>query len=84
MRNSLQEPEDWLMLLCLRVSAILHRRRDGEEVPMPALFAKRNRVRIELPRQWAQRHPLSDESLRAEAATWNEVGPFEDVSYELF
>ena len=84
MRNSLVDSEDWLMLLCLRVSAILHRRRDGEEVPMPALFAKRNRVRIELPRQWALRHPLSDESLRAEAATWNEVGPFEDVSYELF
>jgi exopolyphosphatase/guanosine-5'-triphosphate,3'-diphosphate pyrophosphatase len=84
MRNSLVDSEDLLMLLCLRVSAILHRRRDGEEVPMPALFAKRNRVRIELPRQWALRHPLSDESLRAEAATWNEVGPFEDVSYELF
>ncbi len=82
MRAALNETDEWLMLLCLRVSSILHRRRDGEEVPLPALFAKRNRVRIEVPRHWALRHPLSDESLRAEAATWNEVGPFEDVAYE--
>lgn len=82
MRTVLNQPDDWLMLLCLRVSTILHRRRDGEEVPLPALFAKRERIRIELPQQWAQRHPLSDESLRAEAATWNEAGPFEEVSYE--
>ena len=84
MRATLNEPGEWLMLLCLRVASILHRRRDGAEVPLPALFAKRERVRIELPRQWAQRHPLSDESLRAETATWNEVGPFEEVTYETF
>ncbi len=81
MRQAFAETDDWLMLLCLRVSTILHRRRDTEDVPLPALFAKRNRVRLELPRVWAERHPLSDESLRAEAATWNEVGPFDDVSY---
>lgn len=81
MRGVLADPRDWLMLLCLRVATILHRRRDGEAVPLPALFARRGRVGIELPAQWAARHPLSDESLRAEAATWNEVGPFEEVGY---
>jgi exopolyphosphatase/guanosine-5'-triphosphate,3'-diphosphate pyrophosphatase len=81
MRGALTEPGDWLMLLCLRVATILHRRRDGEEIPLPALFSRRGHVRIELPREWAARHPLSDESLRAEAATWNEVGPFEEVAY---
>jgi exopolyphosphatase/guanosine-5'-triphosphate,3'-diphosphate pyrophosphatase len=81
MRGVLADPRDWLMLLCLRVATILHRRRDGEAVPLPALFARRGRVGIELPAHWAARHPLSDESLRAEAATWNEVGPFEEVGY---
>ncbi|MBU6271076.1 MAG: Ppx/GppA family phosphatase [Betaproteobacteria bacterium] len=82
MRGAITDERDWLMLLCLRVAIILHRRRDGEEVPLPALFARAGRVRIELPAAWAQRHPLSDESLRAEAATWNEVGPFPEVLYQ--
>jgi exopolyphosphatase/guanosine-5'-triphosphate,3'-diphosphate pyrophosphatase len=82
MRGAISDEHDWLMLLCLRVAIILHRRRDGEEVPLPALFARGGKVRIELPAAWAQRHPLSDESLRAEAATWNEVGPFSEVLYQ--
>ena len=72
---------EWLMVLALRIASILHRHRDDEETPMPALFFKRRRVRLELPRVWAKDHPLSDETLRAEAAAWAELGVFEEMVY---
>lgn len=72
---------EWLMVLCLRLASILHRRRDGAAVPLPALFLKRRRVRLELPRQWAAEHPLSDATLSAEAAAWSEIGVFESFDY---
>ncbi len=72
---------DWLMVLCLRVSSILHRRRDTQELPLPALFFKRRRLRIEVPGDWARKHPLSDETLASEADAWNELGVFERFEY---
>jgi len=72
---------EWSMVLALRVAAILHRRRDGADTPLPALFVKRRRARIELPRSWAKDHPLSDATLRAEAAAWTELGVFDDFVY---
>lgn len=71
----------WLMVLSLRLSSILHRRRDGDAPPLPALFLKRRRVRVEMPGAWARAHPLSDETLRAEAAAWTELGVFEEFAY---
>jgi len=73
---------EWLMVLSLRIASILHRRRDGVEPPLPALFLKRRRVRLELPKAWAKTHPLSDETLRVEAAAWSDLGVFEDFVYE--
>lgn len=82
LRELVADERVWLMILCLRLSSILHRRRDGARVPLPALFLKRRRVRLELPRAWAVEHPLSDATLTAEAAAWNEIAVFEQVSYE--
>lgn len=82
LRDCMFDDLEWLMVLSLRVSSILHRRRDGEAPPLPALFLKRRRLRIELPRAWAKAHPLSDEALRSEAAAWSELGVFEDFAYE--
>lgn len=72
---------EWLMVLALRIASILHRHRDAEETPMPALFLKRGKVRLELPKAWAREHPLSDATLRAEAAAWNELRVFDEVAY---
>lgn len=81
LRPLLSDPHDWLMALSLRVATILHRRRDGEAVPVPALFAKRGKVRLELSRTWAQAHPLSHDSLADEMQAWSEVGVFDEVAY---
>lgn len=72
---------EWLMALALRIAAILHRRRDGADTPLPALFVKRRRVRFELPKAWAKEHPLSDATLRAEAAAWAELRVFDEIVY---
>ncbi len=74
---------EWLMVLCLRVAGILHRRRDDAEVPMAALFFKRRQVRIEMPRAWALGHPLSDDSLVAEMQAWNDAAIFDAAEYAV-
>lgn len=82
MRELVRDDLEWLMVLSLRVSAILHRRRDGEEPPLPALFLKRRKIRIEMPKDWARAHPLSDETLRTEAEAWAELRLFDEFVYE--
>ena len=82
MRELVTDEREWLMILCLRIASILHRRRDGAQVPLPAFFLKRRKVRLELPRVWAQEHPLSDATLNAEMAAWNEIRVFDEVRYE--
>jgi exopolyphosphatase / guanosine-5'-triphosphate,3'-diphosphate pyrophosphatase len=82
LKTLISEDRDWLMVLCLRIASILHRRRDEEEITVPALFSKRGRLRIEVPKTWAHERPLSDESLIAEAAIWTEVGVFEEFLYQ--
>lgn len=82
LREQVSHDLDWLMVLCLRVASILHRRREAQDLPLPALFLKRRRLRLEVPRNWARSHPLTDETLASEAAAWNELGVFEDVGYE--
>jgi exopolyphosphatase/guanosine-5'-triphosphate,3'-diphosphate pyrophosphatase len=82
LRELVADDLEWLMVLSLRVASILHRRRDGADTPLPALFFKRRRVRIELPKAWAFAHPLSDETLRAEVAAWAEARVFDEMTYE--
>lgn len=81
MRELVRDDLEWLMVLSLRLSSILHRRRDGETPPLPALFLKRRKVRIELPAAWARAHPLSDETLQAEAQAWSELRLFDEFAY---
>ena len=82
LRELVADDLEWLMVLSLRVASILHRRRDDDEPPLPALFLKRRRVRLELPKAWAGAHPLSDETLRAEAAAWSELRVFDEMTYQ--
>lgn len=78
----ISDERDWLMVLSLRLANILHRRRDNDAAMLPALFFKRGKVRIEVPRVWADAHPLSDESLLAETAGWREVAVFDEIGYQ--
>lgn len=77
-----QSELDWLMALSLRLAATLHRRRDDDEIIVPALFFKRGRLRMEVPASWAKAHPLTDASLRAEAESWSQLRVFEQFDYQ--
>jgi exopolyphosphatase/guanosine-5'-triphosphate,3'-diphosphate pyrophosphatase len=72
----LREPDEWLRVLCLRLAAILHRRRDGQLPPVLRLRAKPSGARLELPAEWVAAHPLTDHLLREEAAEWSKAGPW--------
>jgi len=76
LRPLLADPEDWLMVLCLRIASILHRRRD--RVP-PSWFRLRIRgetARLELRGAWLNAHPLTMRSLALESSEWANSGPF--------
>ncbi|NCX13085.1 MAG: exopolyphosphatase, partial [Betaproteobacteria bacterium] len=75
----LSQEREWQMILCLRLAVILHRRRDREEVLLPALFARKWLVRIELSKRWLEQHPLTHASLRGEIDTWRAAQIFESI-----
>jgi exopolyphosphatase/guanosine-5'-triphosphate,3'-diphosphate pyrophosphatase len=76
MRAVLDGQDDWLRALCLRLAVILHRRRDGRLPPSIRLRVKGNGARLEIPADWAGAHPLTEQSLRDEAAEWSKAGPW--------
>ncbi len=82
LRSLVVAPVEWLMIFCLRLASILHRRRDHEETQLPELSIRRNKLRITVSQTWADAHALSDESLGTEAQTWSELGVFEEVVYQ--
>ncbi len=82
LRGLFDDDLGWLKVVALRVATILHRKRDEQEVPTPALFLQRRSLRLEMPKQWARRFPLAHESLLGEASAWSEVRVFEKFVYE--
>ena len=77
-------PERWQLVLALRLAVILQRRRDGRATPIrlrPARGDGDVGWRAELPPEWVAQHPLTDQSLAAEALEWRDVGPSRNVSY---
>lgn len=78
--------DQWQQVLCLRLAIILQRRRDGRQTPI-AIRALPGGPEagwvISLPAEWAEQHPLTDQSLRDEIEEWGRVGIFRDVSYVL-
>lgn len=81
LRDLVGHRTEWQMVLCLRVAAILHRRRDGDTIPTPVVSARKDKVRIEMPARWASEHPLTDETLWIESQTWADVSAFSAVEY---
>ncbi len=81
MRSIVRNRTEWLMVLCLRLAAVMHRRRDAEPRPMPRLSIHKGKVAIELPAVWAQAHPLTDGTLAAEVQTWADINAFNSIEY---
>ncbi len=82
LRGLVESDLGWLEVAALRVATILHRKRDAQEVPEPALSLQRRALRLRMPKTWAQRFPLAHESLVDEASAWAEIRVFEKFVYE--
>ncbi len=81
MRQVVRNRHEWLMVLCLRLASIMHRRRDVEDKPMPSLSIIGKKVTFGLPEQWARAHPLTHGTLSTEAGAWKDIDAFTSVSY---
>lgn len=85
-RNLNPSIEQWQKILCLRIAVILQRRRDGRETPihLRALPGDRDAGWVlSLPAEWAEQHPLTNQTLQDEIEEWRRVEVFRDVSYVL-
>jgi exopolyphosphatase/guanosine-5'-triphosphate,3'-diphosphate pyrophosphatase len=73
------EPNEWLAVMCLRLAALIHRRRADIEVPGLRLMRNGRGYRLEADGDWMSDHPLTEFNLRQEVAEWSKA----DVALEL-
>lgn len=81
LRGKVDDELTLLMIVSLRVARLLHRSRDGCEVPLPALSMQPGTLQIDMPHAWTLQHPLAHASLSEEAALWAETPIFDRVVY---
>ena len=65
---------DWRMLFCLRLALVLTRRRVNEEVPEILIQATNKGYKVSIPKKWLEERPLTEYSLKKEAADWEKIG----------
>lgn len=70
----IDEPDEWMAVLCLRIATLVHRRRT--EIDVSALMIERTSrgFAIHVDAAWLADHPLTEFSLRQEAAEWVKLG----------
>ena len=65
---------DWLLILCLRLAAVMHRSRVArEEAPLRLLRGREGYV-VEVPHAWLHESPLTAASLSDEEQQWARLG----------
>lgn len=66
--------KDWRMLFCLRLAQVLCRGRNDGDFPKVKISEHDGSYAVSLSKDWADEHPLTEFSLRKEAAEWERVG----------
>lgn len=65
---------DWRMLFCLRLAHVLSRGRSELIQPSVKVSENKGSFSVEISKDWAKSHPLTEFSLQKEAAEWERVG----------
>jgi exopolyphosphatase / guanosine-5'-triphosphate,3'-diphosphate pyrophosphatase len=65
---------DWTLLFCLRLAALLQRRRVDVGLPGIHVTAANGGFEVRLPSEWVASNPLTDYSLVQEAMEWEKIG----------
>ncbi len=71
---TIDDPKEWLAVLCLRLAALVHRRRSDLDVSGLALSRSGRGYALSTDAAWLAEHPLTEFNLRQEAAEWGRVG----------
>jgi exopolyphosphatase/guanosine-5'-triphosphate,3'-diphosphate pyrophosphatase len=65
---------EWPLLFCLRLAALLCRRRTDVGLPGILVAQANGGYEVRVPNAWVENNPLTDYSLIQEAAEWEKVG----------
>jgi exopolyphosphatase/guanosine-5'-triphosphate,3'-diphosphate pyrophosphatase len=65
---------DWRMLFALRLAQLLCRGRIDANLPKVSVSESGAGYAIEIAKVWLEKHPLTEFSLRKEAAEWDRIG----------
>ena len=68
------ESRDWLLIVCLRLAAIVHRARDGRGVPPIDIQRDEHGFVVSAPEGWLQKLPLTAAAIAEEQRQWQSVG----------
>ena len=72
--GAIEEPNEWLAVLCLRIAALVHRRRTELDVSALRLRRSGKGYALATDAEWLAEHPLTEFNLRQEAIEWAKVG----------
>jgi exopolyphosphatase / guanosine-5'-triphosphate,3'-diphosphate pyrophosphatase len=70
----IQNPTQWVALMCFRLACLLHRGRAAETLPAISLTLQGEGYTLSLPEQWLLAHPLTEFSLAQERQEWSKLG----------
>ena len=73
-RDLVEHEDDWRLVACLRLAALLHRSRNEATEDAIKIRADRKSYVIEVARSWLERNPLTDFYLTQEIDEWRRVG----------
>ena len=72
-RDVMESPQEWVMLLCLRWASILNRQRAKTSLRLPSLQWTNNRLIATWPKHMEEDHPVTHATLIYEASYWNSI-----------
>ena len=81
-RESMAKPW-WLAVACLRLGALVHRRRQPLDMPPLELLLEGRRLHLVIDEQWLQVNPLTAYSLDQEIKSWQELGEDRPFGFTL-
>ncbi|MGI9025467.1 MAG: exopolyphosphatase [Burkholderiaceae bacterium] len=74
LEGMVDDPTEWLAVLCLRIAVLVHRRRIDLDVSRLALKVTARGYALRADAGWLSDHPLTEFSLRQEIGEWAKLG----------
>jgi exopolyphosphatase/guanosine-5'-triphosphate,3'-diphosphate pyrophosphatase len=74
MRDLVTSEDDWRLVLCLRLAALLCRSRNDVAANAIRLRIDRKVYALQVPQKWLESSPLTEYDLRQEAEEWRRLG----------